>query len=123
MALSQEEYKKVTDRLRELSSVYTKYYWENQASEDAAREGKGKSNFPAELSAEIQMLNNMVLFGTPYNAMMAAAAAERQKSLAAQNSGGGFGSFLASLDPTTAISRELTNVFQPVEQTVSQNLA
>jgi len=33
------------------------------------------------------------------------------------------GSFLASLDPTTAISRELTNVFQPVEQTVSQNLA
>jgi hypothetical protein len=34
-----------------------------------------------------------------------------------------FGSFLASIDPTTAISREVTNVLQPVEKSVSQNLA
>lgn len=32
-------------------------------------------------------------------------------------------SFLVSLDPTTAISRELTNLYQPVEKTISQNLA
>jgi hypothetical protein len=34
-----------------------------------------------------------------------------------------FGSFLASIDPSTAISRELTNLYQPVEKTVSTNLA
>jgi len=32
-------------------------------------------------------------------------------------------SFLASIDPSTAISRELTNLYQPVEKTISQNLA
>jgi hypothetical protein len=34
-----------------------------------------------------------------------------------------FGSFLASIDPTTAISREVTNVLQPVEKSVSKDLA
>jgi len=34
-----------------------------------------------------------------------------------------FGSFFASIDPTTAISRELTNLYQPVEKTISTNLA
>jgi glycosyltransferase involved in cell wall biosynthesis len=34
-----------------------------------------------------------------------------------------FGSFLASIDPTTAISKAVTNVLQPVEQTISTNLA
>ena len=45
--------------------------------------------------------------------------------------GGFFGSLLrgdiggafASLDPSTAISRELTNLYQPVEKTISTNLA
>jgi hypothetical protein len=69
----------------------------------------------------------MVLFGTPYNALIAKASADRLESAAitaAQNKGGdSFGNFLASIDPTTAISREVTNVLQPVEQSVSQNLA
>ncbi len=34
-----------------------------------------------------------------------------------------FGSFLASIDPSTAVSKAVTNVLQPVEQSVSQNLA
>jgi hypothetical protein len=36
---------------------------------------------------------------------------------------GGLSNALASIDPTTAISRELTKVAQPVEQTVSKELA
>jgi hypothetical protein len=32
---------------------------------------------------------------------------------------GGLGSFLASIDPSTAISRELTNVYQPVEKAIT----
>ena len=43
------------------------------------------------------------------------------------SSGGGLGSFFASIDPSTAISRAVTNVaepiFKPVVDTVSQNLA
>jgi hypothetical protein len=40
-------------------------------------------------------------------------------------SSGGLGFFnqLANIDPSTAISRELTNLAQPVEKTISQNLA
>jgi hypothetical protein len=34
-----------------------------------------------------------------------------------------FGSFLASIDPTTAISREVTNLVQPVEKSISKDLA
>jgi len=37
--------------------------------------------------------------------------------------GGALGSFLSSIDPTTAISRELTNIYQPVEKAISTNLA
>ena len=126
MALTTEERKKASDRLTELAGLYNKYYWANQAQEEAARAGKGKSGFPPELSAEIGMLNNVITFGTPYNALIAQAAADRQASdaiTASQNSGGGLGSFLASIDPTTAISKAVTNVLQPVEQTISTNLA
>jgi hypothetical protein len=126
MALTTEERKKASDRLTELAGLYNKYYWANQAQEEAARAGKGKSGFPPELSAEIGMLNNVILFGTPYNAFIAQAAADRQASdaiTASQNSGGGLGSFLASIDPTTTISKAVTNVLQPVEQTISTNLA
>lgn len=47
---------------------------------------------------------------------------------AAMNQGGGglFGGitdFLASIDPSTAISKAATDLFQPIEQTISQNLA
>lgn len=78
-----------------------------------------------EASAEVEQLNNYINFGTPYNAAMAQAASDRAQSAAitASQNNSGFGSFLASLDPTTAISREITNVLQPVEKTVSQNLA
>jgi hypothetical protein len=111
MALTTEERKAASNRLHELSVAYNKYYWENQAQEDAARAGKGKSGFPAELSAEIGMLNNMILFGTPYNAMIAQAAADRQQSdaVTAGSGGGGFlgnllsgnlGGAVAALDPT-----------------------
>jgi hypothetical protein len=126
MALTTEERKKASDRLTELAGLYNKYYWANQAQEEAARAGKGKSGFPPELSAEIGMLNNVITFGTPYNALIAQASADRQASdaiTASQNSGGGLGSFLASIDPTTAISKAVTNVLQPVEQTISTNLA
>jgi hypothetical protein len=126
MALTTEERKKASDRLTELAGLYNKYYWANQAQEEAARAGKGKSGFPPELSAEIGMLNNVITFGTPYNALIAQASADRQQSdaiTASQNSGGGLGSFLASIDPTTAISKAVTNVLQPVEQTISTNLA
>ena len=34
-----------------------------------------------------------------------------------------FGSFLASIDPSTAVSKAVTNVLQPVEKSASQNLA
>jgi len=37
--------------------------------------------------------------------------------------GGALGSLLSSIDPTTAISRELTNLYQPVEKTISKDLA
>ena len=126
MALTTEERKKASDRLTELSALYNKYYYANKEQEDAARAGTGKSGFPTELSAEIGMLNNMILFGTPYNALIAQAAADKQASdaiTASQSSGGGLGSFFASIDPSTAISRELTKVAQPVEQTVSKELA
>jgi hypothetical protein len=47
---------------------------------------------------------------------------------AAQSKGGGglfgdIGNFFASIDPSTAISKAATDLFQPVEQTISQNLA
>jgi len=37
--------------------------------------------------------------------------------------GDAFGDFLASIDPSTAISRELTNLYQPVEKAISTGLA
>ena len=123
MAITAEQSK----RFQELTNLWYDYYKANTAQEEAARAGKGKSGFPVELSNEIGMLNNMVLFGTPYNALIAKASADRLESAAitaAQNKGGdSFGNFLASIDPTTAISREVTNVLQPVEKSVSQNLA
>ena len=123
MAITAEQSK----RFQELTNLWYDYYKANTAQEEAARAGKGKSGFPVELSNEIGMLNNMVLFGTPYNALIAKASADRLESAAitaAQNKGGdSFGNFLASIDPSTAISRELTKVAQPVEQTVSKELA
>ena len=123
MAITAEQSK----RFQELTNLWYDYYKANTAQEEAARAGKGKSGFPVELSNEIGMLNNMVLFGTPYNALIAKASADRLESAAitaAQNKGGdSFGNFLASIDPTTAISREVTNVLQPVEKSVSKDLA
>jgi len=113
MATTNEEFQKRDKRIQELSSLYNKYYRENNLS-----------GFPPELLSELTMLNNMVMWGVPYNAGMAKAAADRAQSAAitaAQNSGGlgGLGSFLASIDPSTAISRELTNLYQPVEKAIT----
>jgi len=123
MAVTAEQSK----RFQDLTNLWYEYYKANTAQEEAARAGKGKSGFPVELSNEIGMLNNMILFGTPYNALIAKASSDRLESAAitaAQNKGGdSFGNFLASIDPSTAISRELTNIYQPVEKAVSQNLA
>lgn len=112
--------------MQELTDLYRAYYKANQAQEDAAREGKGKSGFPAELLAEMKTLNNLILFGSQYN-LIEQAAADRRASdaiIAAQkNSGGGLfgdlGKSLASIDPSAAISRAATQIFQPVEQAVT----
>ena len=133
MALTTEERKKSSDRLTELASLYNKYYWANQAQEDAARAGKGKSGFPPELSNEIGMLNNMILFGTPYNALIAQAGADRQQSdavTASQNNLGGgvignllsgnVGGAFAALDPTQGdVSRLVADPVSTVSKALS----
>jgi len=44
-------------------------------------------------------------------------------SIPSAGGGGGILGEIAKLDPTTAISRELTNLYQPVEKTISKELA
>ena len=130
MALTTEQRKAASSRLTELAALYNKYYYANKTQEDAARAGTGKSGFPAELSAEIGMLNNMILFGAPYNALIAQASSDRQQSDAITAGGGGgflgnllsgnVGGALAALDPTQGdVSRLVADPISTVSKALS----
>jgi hypothetical protein len=87
------------------------------------------------LKSEIQYLqkNNVPIDDikntyTTYATEKAQGQANYEAARAAQSKGGGglfgdIGNFLASIDPSTAISKAATDLFQPIEQAVTTNLA
>jgi hypothetical protein len=86
------------------------------------------------LKSEIQYLqkNNVPIDDikntyTTYATEKAQGQANYEAAIAAQSKGGGLfgdiGNFFASIDPSTAISKAATDLFQPIEQAVTTNLA